>query len=60
MKTKSCTICDTELDVKAKCKVCDEPTRLFCHVCGKMREKHSHPECLLEDLSLLANQVGFA
>ena len=53
MNTKSCAICNTELEVEAKCKACDRPTRLFCHACGTVREKQSHPDCMIRDLASL-------
>lgn len=53
MKTKLCKICNAELEVEVKCKVCNEPTRLFCHACGIVREKENHPRCMLIDLNAL-------
>ena len=53
MKNNSCKICNVELEVEARCKRCNKPTRLFCHVCGIVREKESHPKCMMNDLATL-------
>jgi len=51
MQNQSCKICDSKLEVEHKCKVCNEPTRLFCHTCGMTTEKTIHPACLVIDLN---------
>ena len=56
MKT-TCKVCNTELEVEKRCKACNEPTRMFCHACGIVREKQSHPECLRKDLASLLLEV---
>ena len=53
MHSNSCRICDSSLEVEHRCKVCDEPTRLFCHTCGVESEKIAHPACLVIDLNSL-------
>lgn len=58
MHNKSCKICDSELEIEHKCKVCDEPTRLFCHTCGVTPEKISHPACLVIDLNNLVLELS--
>ena len=57
MQTKQCTICNTALEVEARCKVCKNPTRLFCHACDVVREKESHPECMMKDYATLVAEV---
>ena len=57
MENKPCKICDSYLEVQRKCKVCDEPTRLFCHDCGILAEKIIHPACLLKDISFMMVQT---
>ena len=37
--------------VEHRCKVRNEPTRLFCHTCGMATEKIVHPACLVIDLN---------
>ncbi len=51
MQNKSCKICNSELEIEHRCKLCNEPTRLFCHTCGLMVEKIIHPACLVIDLN---------
>lgn len=51
MENQSCKICDSKLEVEHRCKVCNEPTKLFCHTCGKAHEKIAHPACLVIDLN---------
>ena len=51
MQNKSCKTCDSTLEVGQRCKVCNEPTRLFCHTCGLAAEKIAHPACLVIDLN---------
>ncbi len=51
-----CVICDSLLEVEQRCKFCNEPTRLFCHTCGVMAKKISHPACMIIDVnSMLIN-----
>ncbi len=53
MENKSCKICNSNLEVERRCKFCDEPTRLFCHTCGIMAEKMSHPACMIIDANTM-------
>ncbi|MFB5635465.1 hypothetical protein [Candidatus Nitrosopumilus sediminis] len=53
MHSNSCRICESKLEVEHICKVCEEPTRLFCHTCGIEAEKITHPACLVIDLNRL-------
>ncbi len=53
MQKQSCKICDSKLEVEHRCKICDNPTRLFCHTCGVASEKTAHPVCLIIDLNNL-------
>lgn len=53
MQNKSCKTCHSTLEIEHRCKVCDEPTRLFCHACGTVSEKIPHPACLVIDLNNL-------
>ena len=49
-ENKPCKICSSQLDIKNRCKFCNEPTRLFCHTCGIMAEKTMHPACMMIDV----------
>jgi len=51
MNNKSCKICTSSLEVEDTCKFCDEPTRLFCHACGVVAERTSHPACMIIDVN---------
>ena len=53
MKNRSCKICNSKLEVERRCKFCDEPTRLFCHTCGIVTEKMSHPACMIIDVNTM-------
>jgi len=53
MYSTSCKICGSNLEVEHTCKVCNEPTRLFCHTCGVTPEKIVHPACLVIDMNNL-------
>ncbi len=57
MENKSCKICNSKLEVEKRCKVCDEPTRLFCHTCGVMAEKIMHPACMVMDINSMLMQI---
>ena len=57
MGNKSCKICNSKLEVERRCKVCDEPTRLFCHTCGMMAEKRMHPACMVMDVNSMLMQT---
>ena len=51
MEKKNCRICNSVLEIEQKCKLCNEPTRLFCHTCGIMAEKVAHPACMILDVN---------
>ena len=57
MENKSCKICNSKLEVERVCKVCAEPTRLFCHTCGVMAEKIMHPACMVIDINSMLVQT---
>ena len=57
MQNQSCKICDSKLEVEHRCKFCNEPTRLFCHICGVMAEKIMHPACMIIDLNNMVIKV---
>ena len=57
MEDKSCKICNSKLEVERVCKVCAEPTRLFCHTCGVMAEKRMHPACMVIDINSMLVQT---
>ena len=57
MENKSCKICNSKLEVEKRCKVCDEPTRLFCHTCEMMAEKRMHPACMVMDINSMLVQT---
>ena len=56
MENKSCKLCGSKLEVEKRCKVCDEPTRLFCHTCGMVTEKRMHPACMVIDVNSMLVQ----
>jgi len=51
MQKQSCKTCASILEIEHRCKVCNEPTRLFCHTCGVAPETIAHPACLVIDLN---------
>ncbi|EPA06417.1 hypothetical protein [Candidatus Nitrosarchaeum limnium] len=51
MQKQSCKTCSSKLEVESRCKVCDQPTKLFCHACGITHENIIHPACLVIDLN---------
>ena len=51
MQKLSCKTCDLKLEVVHGCKVCNEPTILFCHAYSVAPEKIVHPACLVIDLN---------
>jgi len=57
MENISCKICASKLEVKDVCKLCNEPTRLFCHICGIMAEKRAHPACMLIDVNKMMMEI---
>ncbi|MDH3490278.1 MAG: hypothetical protein OEL56_07495 [Nitrosopumilus sp.] len=57
MENKICKICNSKLEVERVCKVCEEPTRLFCHTCGMMAEKRMHPACMILDVNSMLVQT---
>ncbi|MCH9658537.1 hypothetical protein K0U27_07575 [archaeon] len=59
MENKPCKICKSKLEVERRCKVCDEPTRLFCHTCGTMAEKIVHPACMVMDVNSMLMQIHY-
>ena len=56
MKNEVCKLCNSKLEVERRCKLCDEPTRLFCHTCGIMAEKRMHPACMVIDANSMLVQ----
>lgn len=57
MENKSCKKCSSKLEVERICKFCNEPTRLFCHTCGIMAEKITHPACMIIDVNRMLKQT---
>lgn len=57
MKTQSCKICNSKLEIEQRCKFCEEPTRLFCHTCGVITEKIMHPACLVLDVNSMVVKI---
>ena len=53
MENKSCKICNSKLEVEKRCKFCNEPTKMFCHTCGIVTEKTSHPACMVIDTNMM-------
>ena len=53
MQNKTCKTCNSNLEVEKKCKFCSEPTRMFCHTCGVVAEKMSHPACMVIDANAM-------
>lgn len=51
MYNKNCKVCNSDLEIEKKCKLCDEPTHLFCHTCGIVTEKVMHPACMVIDVN---------
>ena len=49
MQKPSCKTCNSKLEVGHRCKVCNEPTILFCNTCGVAPEKIAHPTRLATD-----------
>ena len=58
MHNKECKTCHSTLEVEHRCKVCGEPTKLFCHTCGLATEKIAHPACLVIDLNNLVLETN--
>lgn len=57
MYNTSCKTCDSKLEVQYRCKLCNEPTRLFCHTCVVTTEKIVHPACLVIDMNNLVLEL---
>ena len=51
MEHKTCKACNSNLEVEKRCKLCEEPTQLFCHTCGVVTEKIMHPACMVIDVN---------